>query len=425
MKWNTASVGIALLLALPSGAQAGVVVLHGPDVDAAQASILAKDQLGTGDLRVAGPLSEWIGVEGGAPVVVGLTTRTCIEPKQDPRGLAGSLLPLREQMMEMSYSSAILRAMLLVDRLPCLARDAQPDDLYELLFTRGIAHFFDGEEAEARSAFAAAAAIDPSREWPRKFPPSPKDTYLDALREVVSEPPALLRSELPGQLFLDGAPVDDTPRLHKGGHLIYDAESDTALWVDVASPAALPPDGLLVTTADLLRDGLITGDVRYLPWLARLAEEEGWTEVALVSASWTILYKDGVLQTLKADQRALRRAAADLKRSKGPRPLTGVGVVLAGSGLALAGIGSGLNLDAYQRGIPQVGEPLLPQAEYEPLNTQNQAGLGMAVAGGATAITGVVVALVGLALPPTTVALAPWIVSDGATVAFGIGGSLP
>ncbi len=43
MKTRYASFGLVLLLALPTAAQAGVVVLHGPDVDAAQASILAKD----------------------------------------------------------------------------------------------------------------------------------------------------------------------------------------------------------------------------------------------------------------------------------------------------------------------------------------------------------------------------------------------
>ena len=234
---------------------------------------------------MAGPLSEWVEAEGDAALVVGASARACEEPKQDKRGLAGSLVPLRTQMMEMSYSSAILSTRLLVDRLPCLARDATTDDLYELLFTRAVAHFFDGEEAEARTAFAAAAAIDPSRGWPRRYPPSPKATYLDALREVVAVPPADVASEVPGTLFLDGAPADATTRLHRGGHLLWAEESGGGLWVDIADPAALGPDGLLVTTATMLQQGLLTGEAKYAPWLAALAEAEGWTEVALVSAS--------------------------------------------------------------------------------------------------------------------------------------------
>jgi hypothetical protein len=333
-------------------------------------------------------------------------------------------MPMREQMMEMSYDSAILRGKLLIDRLACLADGATQDDLYELPFTLGVAHFFAGDRAAALEAFAAAAALDPSRGWPRRYPPAPKDTYLDALRQVVSEPPAKVVSEVPGELLLDGLPAEGKPRLNKGGHLLWAEETKTSLWVDIQSPGELP-DGLLVTTAARLQAGLLTGDERYAPWLIALAAEQGWTEVALVSATWTILLKDGKLETVKADVRALRRAEAEFKRSKGPRPMTYVGVILGGVGLGLAGIGTGLNVDSYQRGIPKVGEPLLSQADYEPLHAQNQAGLGVAVGGGATAVTGVVVALVGLALPAQKVAMAPWMSSDGDTLTFGIGGTLP
>lgn len=415
----------AALLAWPTGARAGIVVLHGPDVDAAQASILAKDQLGTGDLRVAGPLSEWIGVAPEAAVVVGARVTACKEDGQDKRGLGGSMVPLRDQMMEMSYDSAILRSRLLVDRLPCLAEGATTDDLYELLFTRAIAHFFAGEEAAAQHGFAAAAAIDPARDWPKRYPPKPKSLYLDALRDVVAEPPAPVLNEITSGALLDGAPITPNTRLHKGGHLLWVEESGTALWLELDSPAALGDEGLLVTTAANLQDGLLTGDSRYKRWLVDLAEAQGWTEVALVSEGWTILLKDGELEIVKADVRALRRAEAELRRSKGIHPMTAVGIALAGGGVAVAGVGTGVNMSTYRDGIPQVGEPLLGRTDYEALQGQNQAGMGLAIGGGAAALTGVVVSLVGLAMPAPKVVAMPYLQHDGETTTFGLAGRFP
>lgn len=105
--------------------------------------------------------------------------------------------------------------------------------------------------------------------------------------------------------------------------------------------------------------------------------------------------------------------------------MTAVGIAVAGGGVVIAGVGTGVNMSSYRDGIPQVGEPLLGRTDYEALQTQNQAGMGLAVGGGIAALSGVVVSLVGLATPAPKVVAIPYFQHDGQQTTFGIAGVLP
>ena len=239
----------AFCLLAPLSARATPVVLYGPGVDGAQATALAKDLLNVTDFKVEGPLFEFIGAGGTAPIVVGAAAVYCPDPNLRQRALKGELLRVREAMREMSYEEAIRDLDDIASRLPCLASDAGRDEIYELFFSRGVAAFFEGDEGGARNAFRQAAAIDPAREWPSDYPPTPQPLFLEALRELLAQPPVALVSEVEGVPLLDGLPDDGTPRMLAGSHLLYVAASRTGLWVKVPPSDQLPPQGLLLTTA--------------------------------------------------------------------------------------------------------------------------------------------------------------------------------
>ena len=104
---------------------------------------------------------------------------------------------------------------------------------------------------------------------------------------------------------------------------------------------------------------------------------------------------------------------------------TDILVVGSGVGAATAGGGVALNLASYSAGLPKVGDILPERAAYQAKVTQNRAGLGIAIAGGATAAAGAIITIIGASMPDGKVAAVPWFVANPEAVAFGISGRLP
>ena len=99
---------------------------------------------------------------------------------------------------------------------------------------------------------------------------------------------------------------------------------------------------------------------------------------------------------------------------------------MVGAGAGLAGAGVGLNMASYTAGIPKVGEALPGRDDYESQYSQNRTGFGIAVAGGVTAAAGLVLTVISLATAPkSSIAMAPYLITDGRAVAFGVAGRLP
>ena len=217
------------------------------------------------------------------------------------------------------------------------------------------------------------------------------------------------------------------PRLYPGGHLIWVTSQATGFWVDVPAIDELPPEGLVVTTAGKLRDGLIRGDARYTPWIAMKAAEKGWDEVLFVGAGSISRFKDGQLIPGDETEEGLAAAKADADAAQtSARGRTVAGLAMVGAGAVLAGVGVGLNMSSYSDGLPKVGEALVDRAIYDESYDRNRAGFGIAIAGGVTAAAGLAMTAIALATAPRGgVAAAPWFATDGETVAFGISGRLP
>ena len=416
---------MAFGLLVPRSGWATPVVLYGPGVDGAQATALAKDLLRVTDFKVEGPLYEFLGANGDAAVVVGAPATDCADPGVRRRSLKGELLRVRQAMLDMSYDAAMRDIDEIATRLPCLASDAGRDELYELFFSRGVAGFFERDEAGARAAFRQAAAIEPGREWPSHYPPTPQPLFLEALRELLAQPPAPLVSEVDGVPMLDGLPDDGSPRLLAGHHLLYVASSHSGLWVNVPPLDQLPAQGLLLTTAVQLANGLMRGEERYAPWLQSRMTERGWDDVVVVSEGWAVRFTDGTFQVLRADAKDLRaaRRRSTVRRGPSPAAVTGFVAFAAGAGVGLGGLA--LHVSSFRQGLPKEGATMPPRAEYEALVDRNRAGVGMVAAGSATGVVGLVLAVVGIVLPPPIVAVTPWVTGDHQGVAFGLSGRLP
>ncbi len=186
----------------------------------------------------------------------------------------------------------------------------------------------------------------------------------------------------------------------------------------------MPDSGVLVTTAAQLGHGLLSGDGRYAPWLTEVSRGEGWDEVLLVSEKKVIVFRVGAFfnpdgsPVLLLEETPVVRATVS-----GPSI---AGIVLTGVGVGAAGVGAGLNLAAYNSGLPDVGQTLPVRSTYDAAFTQNRVGLGMVIGGAAAGIAGIVVAIAGAGSGGNdTVAALPWIQADGRGFVVGIGGQLP
>ncbi len=397
-----------LLLLLPTLASASPLVVYGPGFDAADAAVAAKEALGSGDFRVHGSLTALTG-EPGAPVVVGTVGRACTSAAEP---LDRVLTQARLQVLELEYASALTSLTAAVDQLPCGAESASRDHLFELFFLQGYMHFNEGQQDDARAAFAQAAAIDRNRDWPKEYPPTAKTAYLEGLQQAVGGDPATLRAETDA-LSIDGATVDVTapPALVEGGHLVV--VSGRALWVTVGPRAERPAAGLLVTTSDRLAGGIAAGNDAYAPWLVAACGRLG-------AASLLVITKDGPRYFTDGNFALPPKAI-----TAGPSTPSGLvpGAILAGTGGALLGAGLGIHIDAFKAAEPDdSGGVPVAEADYPGLLARNRAGFGLAVGGGVLVGTGVVVIVVSK-LTGSPVTATPWIAPSDRGLGFGVTGT--
>ncbi len=179
---------------------------------------------------------------------------------------------------------------------------------------------------------------------------------------------------------------------------------------------------MLVSDGATLAAGLATGDARYAPWLARTAEQRGWTDV--------IVFDGKVTHRLVGER---FDTTGDEPPPAGPRPATVAGLVMVGVGSATGAVGLGINIAAYQEADPTEtdgGRTLVAQPDastYQSVLDQNRAGFFLALGGAAVGVAGVVITAISaqrktVTGAPDDAAAAPWVVAGPDGAAVGIGG---
>jgi hypothetical protein len=397
----------ALLCAAP--ALAATVVLHGDGVDPDAAKSRAAKVL-DGDLLLEGPASAVVEIPDDQLVIIGSTALRCPKEPYDGKPLAGELLVAREAAINLDYVAASQTLDALVSGLPCRALTATSDELWEVFFLQGFLHFAEGREGDARIAFTKAAAIDATRQWSSTYPPTAKDTYLEALQRALTRKGPDLQVHA-DDASIDGRPPGEDVDLLAGGHLVV--RGDEAIWLEVGAGGA----PIVVTTGALIKEKLLAGDQAYAPWFATVARARGWEDVLLVGEEGAVRFLGGAFQPVDEDVR--RRADVN--------PGAVAGAVMLGVGGGTLGLGLGLNISGYQAGTVLDGEPLLPAGEYEAARSRGVAGLAIAIAGGAVAGAGLAIAIASSSKPKVKakakpVVAVPWVVGSEQGVAFGVSG---
>ncbi len=408
-------------------ASAAPVMLYGQGIDGPAAATRVTEFLGASTFVNGGSLDDLMKLGDDDVLLLGVGVETCRTPDKQFNSLTSELVAIRELLDQMDYTPIFTKASLARKKLPCIAAGAKTQDIYDLFFYGGLAAGFGGDEEAAREWFAAAAAIAPSKEWPTRYPPTLRPLYLEGLQKAIRTPPANLDRDLEGDIVIDGASWNGGPVLFPGGHLIWVTSRKTGFWVDVPPIDELPENGILVTTAAKLKDGLFRGDERYVRWIQDKAREKGWDEVLFVGASSISRFKDGKLIPQDQTVEGLAAAKAEAEAvSEGARGRVIAGLALVGAGAGLAAAGLGLNLSSFEDGLPDVGEALPERSDYDAHYQRNRVGFGLAIGGGVTAVAGLAITAISLGtMPKGGVAAAPWMATDGRTVAFGIAGRLP
>ncbi len=374
-------VALALGLGAAGSATAAPVVLYGPELDPVTAAEKAEKELRSREFTVVGSLAEAIGGGPDQPVVFGADVRRCEEPLPDGKPVGGVVVMAREDLLNMSYMDGMLRMQRAVDALPCHADQATTDNLYDLFFLQGVAHYLEGLPGPAKEALSQATAIDPARPWNEQWPPGPKPTFLEALQEMLEADPTALRVEIDG-LTVDGRPMEQGAgnTIRPRRHLLQVGEQ--TFWVEAGESRS----GVVVTTAQKLAAGLLVGDESYGSWLAEKAEAEGWQDVVVLSEGGMVVYRRG----------AIVQSTVLAPGQKRPPPKPGVvaGLALVGVGSGTAAAGLVLHGNSWATGLPGEGA-LMPREDYEALVEQNRIGLGLTIAGAAVAAAGVAVTIAG------------------------------
>ncbi|MCO4773555.1 MAG: hypothetical protein KDA24_26215 [Deltaproteobacteria bacterium] len=413
---------VLLFLTATQALAAPVFVESG--LDEREAMARAEKMVDGVELSLGGALAEALGVSEKDLVVMGAPVTRCHSSNAD--SIEKQLFGVRTLVDDMDYGRARAAIETIADGLPCLAETVETEALFDLYLLGGIAAFYDDQMDRAADFFARAAALDPARPWPNEYPPAPKAVYLESFKDALASPPANFRSEFEGTVRLDGRVWTGEPRLYVGSHIVWVEELGLGVGIEVPARTELPNGEIVLTSGARLEAGLLAGAMTYEPLLHDLAEASSWDSAVLVSADGVLEYRSRTFVLPPKMEAELSRAA---KRAAGPSPLTigGLGMAVAGGGLAGAGLG--LYFQTTSAGRVRVGEPLKTPEQYQTLDTRSDAGLAIVIAGGATAITGVTLAIIGAAQRAKqreqAVVVAPWFIGSRDGAAVGISGRLP
>jgi len=264
---------LTLLTALP--AQAGpkrVLLIYGPggpdEELETRARRLAADLLGDARKRARGVHVGEIPLASDAPLWVAgdVEVRTC-----DGDAIGGDAIrELVEQGRELTDLLEDRKAAKAFNEawagLLCSDAFADRELLYDLHFYLGVAAFVSGDVDGARSAFSAAASVDPDRDFDARYPPEIEQLYSEAHAGRITSGGVRLHLQDPGgaaqELQVDTRHFDDKKPavLAVGDHLLQYQGADgsfTSLGLHVSgegTAVALSGDAVAQAVLDPGRD---------------------------------------------------------------------------------------------------------------------------------------------------------------------------
>lgn len=362
-----------------------------PPPPAEQAGLRAAEVLGQRPIVVEGPLLAVLELHD--PIFIpGVQTVPCDGRSVRVDQVVGGLESARRAVDELEYGSARLLLEGGVELLPCLVDVVEPALLYDLHFLSGLVAWNEGDRDQAEASFARAVSVDPARPWDEAYAPDAKGAFLQALQSSIAEPGPILRvsDDLRGRVLLDGRLVADGDHLAAGPHLLQVSTGPTWVSQELQVEPARVRSELALLGPRGLQEALLAGEPTLTGLLGTAAEARGMQRLLLVGADGDVEF-DVVGRTFGASGAAAPIVTSSSGRSGPASPVVG-GLVLAGAGAAVGGLGFALHGSAWQQGSPWIDDPGYGDAEaFETLRRQNQVGFAVGVGGLAVLATGVVV----------------------------------
>lgn len=376
----------ALLTGLAGAADAGDVVIHGPDGPDPQVEQRVRNQS-------RNPIDQWISIDQlteGVLIPVRLyggTDQVRCEKEPMPASAVARLLTEAELALD---DLALDGSREIFDRttpaLCCASEIIPAQTLTDLFFYRGILSVYSGKTDQAMQDFRQALAVAPNRQWDPTYPPEAFQIYLQAMEQHYHADPVqlgVLAAE--GEVieaYVDGAAIDPASPLElpKGWHFLQYRALDGQV---MTYQFRVDGEEQLVLASDAGLADAILGDPQEPPFewaveqrLSEIAEQFDADAVQIVAGK--SLYRfdraTGVLEVLweppDRHQRAHHFGVA----------LTISGSAAAAVGLIIAGAAAGAAEHPAHWGYA---------ADFR----TNQFGLGIAITGGVVAAIGLPVAI--------------------------------
>jgi hypothetical protein len=320
-----------LLLALPRVAGAQELVFHGVETRpvAALATVAAATGKDAASFRVSS-LRAW--AEGLEPTFTGGTLAVCEGEPSDREALDAALAELEESVSFFDTDKATDAFARFEATLRCQTAPVEDHIVARAYFLRGFVAFTSGDEATAADAYAAARAMDGALRFDANLP---SDSL--ALFEAAEAGVSTVRVEIrptPDRVWLDGEErpytADGIPMVPGRHVLAIDSDSDATVILQVESagavvlPALLGDDPVAQVEAPRSRANL-------LQMLAYADVDKAW--VTTLDRTW--VYERNRLRELGVE-------APTIEEPRRRGRFTPAGVVVAGAGLVLGGVGAAL-----------------------------------------------------------------------------------
>ena len=400
------SLAFALLLATPISAQAAstdrvVVDLVGTEGTETTMALM-QGSFGEGFIADVVTLDQLVEV-GPWPWVHGPSARVepCSAAPTAITDIQSALTTAEALITSLEYEGA-LAALELLDASLCASTEPIPPEVtHRIPYLRGLIHFYDGNEAQARDAFRQAGEMAANLEWDTSYSPEPQQLFLLGVGDAVQSAPSRLlfpQGDRPDQVYIDGREIrpDITEVAVRGArHVVQFGPADGPL-VGVPLFLDTPGDVPLFGPASFLGALQVSPDAEFgahtFSVVAQAASEQGYSEVMVLNDPkwdhcwWTNTadqeWKQTTL-TAGAELRVVRRhkTAGGVLTGTGGALIAGGAVLAAAEFTAMSEMRPDMetHTSAYEMNIDQ----------YQSRQRLAGVGIGLAAAGAVTLTTGI------------------------------------
>ena len=413
------SLAFALLLATPISAQAAstdrvVVDLVGTEGTETTMALM-QGSFGEGFTADVVTLDQLVEV-GPWPSVYGPSARLepCTAEATTTTDITAALASAEEMITSLDYEGA-LAALDLLSASLCGCTETLPvETAHRIPYLRGLIHFYDGDEDQARDAFRRAGELESGLEWDTSYSPEPQQLFLLGVGDAVQSATSRLlfpHEGRPERVFVDGQEVglDAAEMAVRGAqHVVQFGPADgplvgVPLFLD--TPGDIPlfgPDSFL---GALLETPVTEFGSHAFSVIAQAAAEQGYSEVmVLADSKWNSTWwastsdpewKQTTLTAGVTLQKARRhRTAGGVLTGAGGALIAGGAVLAATEFKAMGDMRPGMEtyVSTYELNIDQ----------YDTHQRLAGVGIGLAAAGAATATIGIILMAKGKSIQQET-----------------------